>query len=632
MFHGDLADGTLAALLRGLAIEQPDAAAILAPGRSPLTFAALWRQVQRVAGALQPLGATPSVPVAVVLSNGPEMATAFLGVAACAICVPLNPASQAAELRFFLEDTCARIVILRKGEGGPLDAVAKDMGLAVLEIEGGAPCPAGQFRIDPEPPAGMAAQGLSAPHDVALILHTAGTTARPKMVPLSQANLVVSARSIARHLALLPADRCLNVMPLFHVHGLVGALLASLAGGGSTVCTYGFDEDAFFDWVAEYEPTWYTAVPTMHQSVVSKGALYRQRAPGHRFRFVRSSSAALPPKTFELLQALTGTPIVEAYGMTEASHQIASNPLPPGKQKAGSVGLAAGVEIALMDETGRRLPAGAIGEIVIRGPGITAGYWNNPDANAHAFSNGWFRTGDQGRLDEEGHLFISGRLKEIVNRGGEKISPREVDDALLEHPGVAQAVAFGVPHPSLGEDLAAAVVLRPGSEVGEPELRQLLFSRLSSFKVPSQILIIGAIPKGPIGKVQRATLHEKLGALLQRPFVPPGTGLERALDSILREVLECPPLGIHDNFFALGGDSLKGAQVIARVNAEYRLQLPVITLFRHPSITELGRAIEQAEAAARTADEAALRSEIEGLPDEEVERLLREYSDGSARG
>jgi acyl-CoA synthetase (AMP-forming)/AMP-acid ligase II len=396
------------------------------------------------------------------------------------------------------------------------------------------------------------------------------------------------------------------------------------------VCTPGFAPGQFFEWLDEFEPTWYTAVPTMHQEVLARAGANREAVGRSRLRFIRSSSAALAPEVMSGVERAFNVPVIEAFGMTEASHQIASNPLPPGRRKPGSVGVAAGAEVAIMDGSGRLLPAGETGEIAVRGRGVTRGYEGNPEANAAAFSDGWFRTGDLGRLDHDGYLFITSRLKEIVNRGGEKVSPREVDEALLEHPSVAQAAAFAVPHPSLGEDLAAAVVLRPGSRADQAELRGFLFSRLSVFKVPSQIVFVEAIPKGDTGKVQRTTLHEKLGGLLQRPFVAPGNDVERSVEAIFRDVLECGALGVHDNFFGLGGDSLKGARLIARINAKHGLQLPAVTVFRHPSIAEIALCIDRAVILPGD-EEAALSAEIEALSDEEVERLLRESDERSGR-
>jgi amino acid adenylation domain-containing protein len=583
---------TIAELLHEQACARPAAPAILAPGRTALTFGGLWHQTSELGTALQSLGVTPSTRVAVVLPNGPEMAVVFLGTSMCSTCAPLNPAYPAAELRFYLEDLGAQVVIVQAGDAGPAGAVARELGLTVVEVGSDTTQPAGNLCIAvPYASGTVPAAVRPGPDDIALILHTSGTTARPKIVPLGQANLVASARNIARHLELRPGDRCLNVMPLFHIHGLIGALLSTMASGGSIVCTPGFDDHLFFDWTAQFDPTWYSAVPTIHQSVVESGAQYRKKAPAHRFRFVRSSSAALvAPAVFHRLQELTGAPVIEAYGMTEASHQMASNPLPPGVRKPGSVGIAAGVDIALMGDDDQLLASGETGEIVIRGSGVFAGYENHPQANASSFTRGWFRTGDQGRIDSEGYVFISGRLKEIVNRGGEKISPREVDEALLEHPDVAQATAFGRPHPSLGEDLAAAVVLRAGTRADEAALRTFLFGRLAAFKVPSVIAFVESIPKGATGKVQRNSLHETLRDRLGAAFVDASTELERSIQAIFQEVLGGGTLGVNDNFFAAGGDSLTAIRVVGRINERHGLALAAPEVFHHPTIAALAAA------------------------------------------
>jgi oxalate---CoA ligase len=619
---------TIAGLLHRQATRFPDAPALLRPGAPPLTYAALRQGTSAMALALRSRGVTKQTRVAVVLPNGPDMAVAFLAVASCSVCAPLNPGYRDAEFRFYLEDTRAEAIVLSGDDRGAARAVAEKMGLMIVEVDAAFTLRAASQPLQPEVASGQQVDpGFPAPPDVALILHTSGTTARPKIVPLSHANLIGSAGNIASHLALQPDDRCLNVMPLFHIHGLVGALLAALHAGGSVVCTAGFDEDAFFDRVREFLPSWYTAVPAIHQRIVAHGDAYRRTAPTHRFRFVRSSSSALPPSVCLELEALTGAPVVEAYGMTEASHQMTSNPLPPRTRKPGSVGVPAGAEVAIVDEGGRPLPAGETGEIVVRGTGVTTGYENDPEANAKAYVDGWFRTGDQGRLDDDNYLFISGRLKEIVNRGGEKVSPREVDEALLEHADVAQATAFGCPHPTLGEDLVAAVVPKIGRHPEESALREHLFARLADFKVPSQIVFVDEIPKGPTGKVQRTSLHETLGHALARPFVAPRTETEGSVEAIFREVLNSPPLGVHENFFGVGGDSLKATQVMGRVNKCFSLHLPIVALFRHPRVAELALAIDTASRAAADR-ETALRSEVDALSDEEVARLLEELQRG----
>ena len=344
------------------------------------------------------------------------------------------------------------------------------------------------------------------------MLHTSGTTSRPKIVPLRQSNICASARNIAGTLAFTAQDRGLNIMPLFHIHGLIAGILAPLSVGGQVSCTPGFNALKFFSWMGEVRPTWYTGVPTMHQAIASRAGRNADVIKANKLRFIRSSSAPMPPQVMKQIEEAFDAPLIEAYSMTEAAHQMASNPLPPRPRYPGSVGVAAGPEIAIADEEGELLPVGGTGEIVIRGDNVMAGYENNEKANAGAFTkHGWFRTGDQGRLSPEGYLWLTGRLKEIINRGGEKISPREVDEVILDHPAVAQCVCFGVPHDKLGEDIAAALVLREEHTIEVGELRSFLLQHLAPFKVPATILIVDEIPKGATGKMQRIGLAAKLG-------------------------------------------------------------------------------------------------------------------------
>ena len=485
--------------------------AIGAPGRPWLDGAGLQALAQDVRAGLNGAGIGAGDRVGVVLPNGPEMATTFLAVASTCAAAPLNPAYKADEFEFYLSDLKPRAVIVRAGDPSPVRDVAARLGVPLLELtpsEGAA----GLFALDLSPLLAATTQAAEpTPDSPALVLHTSGTTARPKIVPLTNANLAASARHIATALALTPADICLNVMPLFHIHGLIAAVTASLSAGAAVSCTSGFNAFKFMDWVAEVRPTWYTAVPTMHQAILmrARGQAEQTRAAG--LRFVRSSSASLPPQVMEELESVFGAPVIEAYGMTEATHQMASNPLPPRPRKPGAVGLAAGPVIAVMDDDGIILPQGDIGEVVISGPNVTPGYENNPDANARAFTNGWFRTGDQGRIDPEGYLFLTGRLKEQINRGGEKVSPLEVDVVLLDHPAVAQAITFGIPHDKLGEEVGAVIVLHDQAACTEQELRDFAASRLAAFKVPRRVLFMDDIPTGATGKVQRIGLAAKLG-------------------------------------------------------------------------------------------------------------------------
>ncbi len=485
--------------------------AIRAPERASLSYGGLRELAQSTVAKLNSIGIGRGDRVAIVLPNGPEMAAAFVAIACGATTAPLNPAYKAEEFEFYLTDLSAKALVIQKGWESPAREVAVKLGVPVLELSPDMHGGAGHFALEGGSPATAAKPGMAQDDEVALVLHTSGTTARPKIVPLTHTNVTASARNIAGTLALTRADACLNVMPLFHIHGLIAATLASLAAGGAVICTPGFNALRFFAQLEEVKPTWYTAVPTMHQAIVSRAKGNQEIIARNPLRFMRSSSSSMPPQVIAELEQVFGAPLIEAYGMTEATHQMASNPMPPAVRKPGKVGVAAGPEIAIMDNDGALLPRGGLGEIVIRGANVTAGYENNPKANQEAFENGWFRTGDQGVMDDEGYISITGRLKEIINRGGEKVSPREVDEILMDHAAVAQVVCFGMPHPKLGEEVAAVVVLREGQQVTERELQAFVSSRAAEYKVPKKILFMDEIPKGATGKLQRIGLAAKLG-------------------------------------------------------------------------------------------------------------------------
>jgi len=491
-----------------------DAPAIGAPeGVRSLFYRDLQALTRRTVETLNGLGIGRGDRVAIVLPNGAEMASSFVAVAAGAATAPLNPAYRAEELEFYLGDLKAKALVLEAGVESAARATARKMSIPVLELTADRARGAGWFTLATSGAASgrPARGGMGEKDDPALFLHTSGTTSRPKLVPLLQRNLLASAEHIGRALALTRDDVCLNIMPLFHIHGLIAATLSSLAAGGSVSCSPGFNALKFFAWLDEVKPTWYTAVPTMHQAILARADRNREVIGRSRLRLIRSSSASLPAPVMVEMEKVFGVPVIESYGMTEASHQMASNPLPPRPRKPGSVGIASGPEVAILDESGKLLPRGEVGEVCIRGPNVTPGYEANPDANAKAFTNGWFRTGDQGVVDEEGYLRLTGRLKELINRGGEKISPLEVDEVLSAHPAVAQALTFAMPHDKLGEEVAAAVVLREGATVTERELRDFCAGRLADFKVPRKVVVLPEIPKGATGKLQRIGLAQKLG-------------------------------------------------------------------------------------------------------------------------
>jgi amino acid adenylation domain-containing protein len=611
---GDAA-ATIQRLVAARAALSPAAPALLGSSRRALTYADLSAQIGEIGGALAAAGVGRVDRVALIAPDGPELAAAFLGVAAAAACAPLNPRYTEPEIDFALGDLDVKLLLVAQGLDTPARGVAARRGIPVADLVALDGEAAGRLRLS----VAVAPSAPVAPpraDDVALVLHTSGTTARPKTVPLSHANLTASAAAIAATLRLSPADRSLCVMPLFHIHGLVGVLLASLSVGASVWCAEGFVAPDFLGWLVESGATWYSAVPTMHQAVLARILADPRRAAGHRLRFVRSSSAPLPPPVMAALEDALGIPMIEAYGMTEASHQMTSNPLPQGPRKVGSVGVPAGPEVAIMGAGGALLPVGQRGEVVIRGPGVTRGYEANPEANARAFVGGWFRTGDEGWLDADGYLFLSGRLKEMINRGGEKIAPREVDEALLAHPAVSQAVAFGAPHASLGEEVAAAVVLRPGAAASEATLQAFVAGRLAEFKVPRRIVGLDEIPKGPTGKVQRIGLAKRLGVDFRAParggeHEAPRSDGERALATIWAEVLGVARVGVGDDFFALGGDSILAMRVRARVLERLGVELPLPAFFAD---SQLGAMASVIDAARASGDRAPAVGAIRRLP------------------
>jgi acyl-CoA synthetase (AMP-forming)/AMP-acid ligase II len=489
---------TLLSLIQAIPAERT---AVVAPEQNiRINYGGLRRQVQAVAEALAASGVNRGDRVGIALPNGLPNIVAFLAASLAGTAAPLNPSYKEDEFRFFLEDTNAKVLLLPPD--GIDDARRAAGNVPILTVDMDA-----TGTVSLRGVAGRTPVAAPGPDDIALILHTSGSTGRPKRVPLSHANLSIWAGNVARSYALTSSDVSLCVMPLFHVHGLVASTLATLSTGGTVVVPTKFSPLSFWQVARDHGATWYSAVPTIHQLLLARVKKDAPRPAGaENLRFIRSCSASLPPQVMHDLEAAFGAPVLEAYGMTEAAHQMASNPLPPSARLPGSVGRGTDVKISIMDAEGKHLPTGERGEVVIQGPNVVRGYENNPEANASSFVDGWFRTGDQGVLDENGYLTLTGRLKEMINRGGEKISPREIDEVLLAHPAVAEAVSFGVPHTAWGEEVAAAVTLN--GEATEAELLAYCKERLAEFKRPKQIHITTAIPRTATGKIQRRVVAQ----------------------------------------------------------------------------------------------------------------------------
>ena len=499
----DATHATLMTLFEAAEAADP---ALVVPDGPHVSYGMLRTGVREVADTLAALGLERGDRVAIVLPQGPAAIVAILGAALAATAAPLNPSFTEAEFRFYFEDVAARALIVPP-DGAAAARAAWPSGPERPLIEATLN-PGGELRLESTTPRHTHRTASEpSPDDVALILHSSGTTGRPKRAPIRHRNLVASAGNIVATYGLGPSDVTVCVMPLFHIHGLVASVLATLASGGKVVIPSRFNPLGFRRLVKTQQATWYSAVPSIHQLVLARSSDVQRGKP--TLRFIRSASAPLPQATLLLLEESLGIPMLEAYGMTEASHQVASNPLPPGLREAGSVGRGVGVRIGVMDELGTLLTIGASGEVVIQGSNVIDGYDSNPEANAAAFTNGWFRTGDLGVLDAAGYLTLVGRLKEMINRAGEKIAPFEVDEVLLQHPAVAEAVCFGAPHPMWGEEVQAVVVLK--GDVTERQLIRHCQQHLAEFKIPRRLHFVDAIPRGATGKVQRNRIRSLMG-------------------------------------------------------------------------------------------------------------------------
>ena len=487
---------------------------ITTENRAFFTFADLKKQIDWTKDFLGKNHIEKTDTIAIVCENGPVMATSFLAIASSCCVAPLNPSYTSSEFDFYLEDLNPKALIVKEESNSPVIEVANKRGIKIFNLIVNNIDHSGKFSLTSKEkyiPNIINHNDNIIPEDTALILHTSGTTSKPKMVPLTHLNLCTSAKNIVETLNLERSDKCINIMPLFHIHGIVGLLLSSLFSGGNIFTSTGFNALKFFSWLKIFSPTWYSAVPTMHQVILSRANRNSDIIAQTKLRFIRSSSAPLPSTTMQEIEKTFHCPVIESYGMTEASHQMTSNHLPPGNRKATKAGFAAGPEVSVMDNNHNILENGKIGEIVIRGNNVTRRYLNNPQANKDSFVNGWFRTGDQGFYDEEGFLQLTGRIKEIINKGGEKISPLEIDDEIMKHESVFQGITFPIVHNKLGEEVAAAIVLKNNHQLSEQELKEFLGNKLAPFKIPQKIIFLDEIPKGKTGKLQRIGLAKILG-------------------------------------------------------------------------------------------------------------------------
>lgn len=585
---------TLYARLTDWAERTPGIPAILAPGRAPLSFAALAAQLDEIRHALNAQGLGRGDRIAVVALRGPESAASLLGVACSASCVPIPASATPAECRTIVARSGVKAVIAPRADESPMRGIADELDLIEFQTLIPRGAPAGRIRLESERP-GVPGQ-CNAPNadDEALVLCTSGTTSRPKLVPSSHRQLLARMHKLCRLLGLSAADRCLNLMPLCYANGLYSGTIGPLTSGGSVVYPTEFRRNSVFQCLRELAPTWYTGAASYQQAIAEWLRDDPDAVRGHHLRFVRSGSSPLPGWVQEALESAFNVAVSEGYASSETGI-ITANP-PDERRVRGTVGLSGDDHVAVLDEDGRPLPRGCAGEVAVCGPTVFDGYIGDAETNRRRLHGGWFRTGDLGVLDAEGYLTLTGRIEDIINRGGEKISPAEVDAALLAHPEVREAAAFAIPHPALGEDLAAAVRLWGRTAVSDRDLRRFLLQRLSTFKVPHTIVFVRKLPKGPTGKPLRRKLPELLtrqtGAASGRQE---GAPLEKILLGLWRRALGRDDVDLDGDFFLLGGSSLSAVDLLAGIEEALRLRLPLASLIEMPTVREFARCLQKHE-------------------------------------
>ena len=578
---------TLLHVLKAWADDRANAPALLSPGGECFDRGALVRRLENEIAWMQSSGFGRRHRLAVIAPPGVTTAIALLATASGAVCVPVNPAATEAECLSLMRD--ARVDALRASDGHDFAARRAAGRLAIPILQ------PGENVTRPIFPA----ESLATPEDIALLMVTSGTTSRPKMVPLTHRQILARAIKTASLLGLREDDRCLNLMPLCYMHGLNSGLFGPLLSGSASICPNGFNRDDFVCALKTLGATWYTAGATHQRAIMSWLKDTPAIAHGLSLRFARSGSSPLPESVRVFIEAALKVPLVESYSSTETGTMTANPPF--GKRKAGSVGCGSAEELAILGEDGQPLPAGMTGEVAVRGDCVFAGYEADGTIDRGAFRSGWFCTGDIGQIDQEGYLTLSGRIKDIINRGGEKVSPAEVDAVLLRHEAIVDAATFAVAHPSLHEDVVAAVVMQPGLSVSETTLRDHVSRHLAAYKIPRRIIAVASIPKTPTGKLARATL----AAVFAEKLAETGPDQQETplpmLDTLLglwKIVLNRTDIGPNDNFFQAGGDSLSAVALLLHIEKTLQASLAVDDLARYPTASELALAMIRQEVGA----------------------------------
>lgn len=581
---------TIPEIIRFHSAHQPEAAALIHADGDVLSYSALWQEIETLAGELCasiPARAARARRIGIALPNGLDISVTLLAASLCGAAVPFNPKQTLGEFTSQFDTTGIDALIVRDDDGSAAVAAARAASLPVLRLSR-------QRKVTSNHGANRSAP-LREPDDIALILMTSGSTGKPKIVPLSHRNVCRSAFDIVQSLDLTSADRCLVMWEQFHIGGLVDLLLAPLAAGSSAIPAGGFDAAGFFRLQAAHRATWFQGVPT------SLGALLQQanrdgiRDPLPDLRFLRSVAAALSPTVLAELVAQFRVPVVRTLGMTEAGPLITTTDLSLRDKHPQSVGRTAGPDIRILDPLGKALTPGHIGEVAIRGENVFAGYLDNPDANAQSFRGDWFLTGDLGRMDAEGYLFLTGRAKDMINRGGEKISPGEVDEALMAHPGIHEAACFAVPHGTLGEDIVCAVSGREDAQIDANDIRVFLSDRLARHKIPTRVQIMSELPRTSVGKIDRLALRDAAQNLIagQDADAQPQTPMEALVAEIWKRELSLSALSVDQDFASVDGDSLSAVRILVALEAALGAAVPHDVIENFATVRQIASGLER---------------------------------------
>ena len=558
----------------------PDSPAFVRMEEEAFTYEDLELRVRALVSQLKRLGCEPGDRIALTVPRGPWGLIGILAVSSLAICCPLDPKLKDEELEAALDQLSIKLLVDGTGDAR-LRSLAAKRGLKVFTAP---------FGSEEEPDHRNSTgdnlpclDNLTSSGDVALLLQTSGTTSRPKPVALTHANVAAAALAIGAAYEIGPQDLCLNPMPHHHVHGLISAGLSSLMAGAAQHCTTSFSADAFEAAYAAFRPTWFTGSPAFHLGLFDHFKFTGTKPARARLRFMRSSSAPFPASVIASYEDMFGVALLENYGMTETASTICTNPLPPQARKAGSVGRPIGSQIRIVDANGWDHAVGEEGEIIVRGPSVITRYGADDSVDG-SFLGSWLRTGDIGRFDADGYLFVLGRTKELIKRGGHSVYPLEVDNVLLAYKDVAEAICFAIDHPTLGEELVAVVVPRPQAEIDVAALRDFLEQRLSTYKVPNAVYVVREIPKNDTGKAVRRDMKKKFDWLFVPKLEQPRSELEEILVQFWTNVLGQPAVGATDNVFVLGADTLRAQKICDLVRAKTGISLQLRDVLRNPTV------------------------------------------------